>query len=319
MKKQKPIISIIFILAIIIFSGCATKDNEKKSKETNISVTKESKKKMLIYTTFFPVHDFATRIIGDKHDIKNIIDWSAAPHGFELNATQVSEVSKSDLIIYNGANMEEFIPSLKSVVKNDNKFLDLSQGLTLLTSADSKNEKANKANANPHTWLSIKNAMKQLDTIYRKMASIDPENEPYYKKNLDNSLKEFDILEKKFSTAMSKLSTNQKYLIVSHAAFNYLAKDYNLKQVAITGVSPEDEPSAKALRDIAEFVKKHNIKTIFFEGKATPKVAKTLANETGSETSTLYTMEALKEDEAKLGYLKLMQLNLDNIIKGLTK
>ena len=56
--------------------------------------------------------------------------------------------------------------------------------------------------------------------------------------------------------------------MVSHAAFNYLADDYGLKQVAVTGISPEDEPTAKQLKTIADFVKDKHISTIFFEGKA---------------------------------------------------
>jgi zinc transport system substrate-binding protein len=35
-----------------------------------------------------------------------------------------------------------------------------------------------------------------------------------------------------------------------HAAFSYLAKEYGLKQVAIAGLSPEEEPSAAKLADL---------------------------------------------------------------------
>ena len=93
-----------------------------------------------------------------------------------------------------------------------------------------------------------------------------------------------------------------------------MADDYGLKQVAVTGISPEDEPSAKQLKTIADFVKAHNIKTIFFEGKATPKVAETLAKNTNTKTSTLYTLENLTEEEAQKGYINLMRENLKNLV-----
>ncbi|MDD7766726.1 MULTISPECIES: metal ABC transporter solute-binding protein, Zn/Mn family [Anaerococcus] len=144
-----------------------------------------------------------------------------------------------------------------------------------------------------------------------KVVEIDPKNKDYYKKNLDENIAKFKQLDKKFADELKNVDENKRYFVVSHAAFNYLADDYNLKQVAVTGISPEDEPSAKQLKTIADFVKKHDISTIFFEGKATPKVAETLAKSTNTKTSTLYTMENLTKEEAEMGYLKLMEKNLE--------
>ena len=70
------------------------------------------------------------------------------------------------------------------------------------------------------------------------------------------------------------------------------------------------------MKEIADFTKKHNIKTIFFEGKATPKVAETLAKNTGARTSTLYTMESLTKEEMKKGYVGLMKYNLEKLVES---
>ena len=169
---------------------------------------------------------------------------------------------------------------------------------------------------NPHTWLSIKNAMISLDTIFKKLSVMDPDNAEYYKQNYAKSLLEFQALDKKFEEAMAQVPQDRRYFVASHAAFNYLARDYGLQQVAVTGISPEDEPSAAQLATIADFVKKHHITTIFFEGAATPKVANTLAEATGATTGTLYTMENLSESELKLGYLGLMEKNLDALVES---
>lgn len=290
----------------------AAEETKKEEKEEK----KQEEPKKLVYTTFFPVYDLTSRIIGDKMEIKTIIGISDQPHDFELKANDMAEISKADLIIYNGANMEAFIEDLKAVVKDDSKFLDLSQGLTLLEAGDETGKEHNHENVNPHTWLSVKNAQIQLDTIYQKISSIDPENDAYYKQNLDQNLAEFKKLDDRFEQELSSIQKEKKYFVVSHAAFNYLASDYGLKQVAVTGISPEEEPSAKQLKQIADFVKKNKITTIFFEGKATPKVAETLAKETGTKTDTIYTMENLSEEEAAMGYLKLMEHNLEVLGKS---
>lgn len=299
MKNKKRYLLGLFLVFSLVFTACSKNTNENKKNESS---------KRVIYTSFFPVEELTKRIVKDKFEVKSIIDKSEEPHSFELKTEDIKNIIKSDLVIYNGAGMETFIDDLKASMKDENKFVDLSQGLELLSSA--KDGDDIKKAVNPHTWLSIKNAMKEMQTIYEKVSEIDPENKDFYKKNLDENLKEFKALDEKFAKELEGIDENKRYFVVSHAAFNYLADDYGLKQVAVTGISPEDEPSAKQLKTIADFVKEHDISTIFFEGKATPKVAETLAKNTNTKTGTLYTMENLTKEEAEMGYLKLMEENL---------
>ena len=310
MKKFFKLIFVL-ILGVVVTTGCFRK--------------REVSKKRVIYTTFFPVYDLVKSIAGDKFDVRMIIKDNQEPHDFELKANDMTKIVKADLIVYNGASMESFIDDLKSISKDDNKYLDLSQGLTLLKGKDESDddhdddheeEHKHHHDVNPHTWLSVKNAIIEADTIYNKLVSIDSNNKNYYKKNFDKLTNELKELDKEFESKLSSVKSSEKYFVVSHAAFNYLAKDYNLKQVAVTGISPEDEPTAKQLKEIADFTKKHNIKTIFFEGKATPKVAETLAKNTGARTSTLYTMESLTKEEMKKGYVGLMKYNLEKLVES---
>ncbi|KGF35434.1 metal ABC transporter substrate-binding protein [Peptoniphilus lacrimalis DNF00528] len=294
----------LFFLISLTFTAC--------SKNQAVSNNKDDKK--VIYASFFPVYDLTSRIVGDKMEVRQIIEGNQEPHDFELQAKDMAKISNADLIIYNGANMEAFIDDLKEVAGDEKKFLDLSKGLTLLTKGN--NSETDKARVNPHTWLSIKNDIVELSSIYKKVSSMDPKNEKFYRENLNKSVEEFKNLDNKFQQELSKITDREKYFVVSHAAFNYLARDYGLKQIAVTGISPDEEPSAKELKVIADFVKANNIKTIFFEGKATPKVAKTLAENTNTKTDTLYTMENLTPEEMQKGYLELMEENLEALMRS---
>lgn len=326
-RSYKKILHMVWVAVLSlsfvgVLAGCAGQNMQ-------TAQSQGTQEKKTIYATFFPVADLTRRIVGDKMNVETIIQGNQEPHDFELKAQDMAKMTKADLFVYNGAGMEAFIPDLKKTVGADDKFLDLSQGVTLLKKdqtdddhdqgARGDHEHADPQNldgVNPHTWLSIKNAMEALDTIYQKVSAIDPENASYYKENYDKSLAEFSALDKKFEETISSVPADKRYFVASHAAFNYLARDYGMKQVAVTGISPEDEPSAAQLATISDFVKKHSISTIFFEGKATPKVAETLARTTGTKTSTLYTMESLTEEEQNMGYLQLMEKNLENLMES---
>ncbi len=268
----------------------------------------------VVYASFYPVADLTRRVVGDRMEVRSIIKAGQEPHDFELQTSDMAEVSKADLVVYNGAGMEGFIDDLKDNMGGDERFLDLSQGLTLLQSKDAA--EGDHSSVNPHTWLSIKNAQHELARIYERVCQMDPAGADEYKANYEKSASELRELDQKFETELSKVPADKRYFVVSHAAFNYLANDYGLNQVAVTGISPEDEPSAAQLATIADFVKQHSISTIFFEGKATPKVAETLAKNTGTKTSTLHTMESLTEEEMSRGYVALMEQNLDALMES---
>ena len=58
----------------------------------------------------------------------------------------------------------------------------------------------------------------------------------------------------------TKLATcESRALVTSHRAFAYLAKRADIRQVAIAGVNPEEEPSAKSLEAIAAFAKANKV------------------------------------------------------------
>lgn len=311
----------IVFLACIIACACvliscsapsADQSAPKQVSPTGADATHASKP--VVYASFFPVYDLTKRIVKDSWDVRTIIQGNQEPHDFELKAADMARLTKADLIIYNGAGMETFIPQLKESMHHDERFLDLSQGLTLLQNKDAKPQ--DHSSINPHTWLSIKNALEQLDTLCKKFCALDSAHAAFYQENYQQARAEFEELDKQFAKQLRTVPAEKRYFVASHAAFNYLARDYGLTQVAVTGISPDNEPSAAQLAKIAQFVKAHNITTIFFEGSATPKVAETLARTTGARTSTLYTMEHLSEDDVNAGYLQLMKRNLHALMES---
>ena len=101
-------------------------------------------------------------------------------------------------------------------------------------------------------------------------------------------------------------------IVTSHAAFGYLAKRYGLKQLALTGLSPEAEPSPRDLEALVDEVRRTDATTVFFETLVSSKLAETVAREAGAKTAVLDPLEGLTEDEVAAGedYFSVMRANL---------
>lgn len=328
MIKRYLITAIIIIFGLTI-TACSSKKGESSIKSTEVvtennnsvnSTDQTTKGKLEVYTSFYPLYDFALKVGGDKVKITNLVPAGTEPHDWEPATTDILSLEKGDILIYNGAGMEHWIDQVTSSLENKNLVLvEASDGLTLLEGGEEgeEQEAGEGSGYDPHVWLSIKNAEKEMENIKNAFVKADPDNADYYEENYKKYAGQFDDLDKKFSSELA--AYENKDIIVAHKAFAYLCADYGLNQVAIEGLAADSEPDAKRMAEIIDFAKEKNIKTIFFEELVSPKVAETIASEIGASTDVLNPLEGLTQEEINAGgdYISVMEKNLEALLKAL--
>ena len=100
------------------------------SSEEKIIPTEE---KFLVYTTFYHLQQFTQSIAGNTADVRSLIPVNGDPHAFELGPKTIVDLTKADMLIYNGVDFEPFIDEIKSVSDFSHIiFVDSSEGITLL-------------------------------------------------------------------------------------------------------------------------------------------------------------------------------------------
>lgn len=286
------IIGLLLIAVVIGFAYFAYNNSTKN----NASV---ANKKLQVFGSFYPTYFFASQIGGDKADVRNITPAGVEPHEFEPSTRDISQIESGNMLVLNGGP-EAWGDKITNNLKGTNvKVIVAGQGLFTQT--------------DPHIWLDPELAKKEARTITRGFISIDPQNSSYYENNEKKLAAKLDQLDNAFKQGLS--SCQSRDFITSHSAFSYLAKRYGLKQVSISGLSPDQEPSAQQLVDIVKFAKEHNIKYIFFESLVSPKLSETIANEIGAKTLVLDPVEGISDDDIKQGknYFTIMENNLKNL------
>ena len=145
------------------------------------------------------------------------------------------------------------------------------------------------------------------------MIAQHPDKKAVFTTNAEKYLKKLKTLDKEYTEALSQ--AKQKSFVTQHSAFAYLALDYGLTQVPISGVSAESDPSVKRIASLSKYVKEYDINYIYFEENASSSVAKTLANEVGVKTAVLNPIESLTKEQLKKGedYVSVMTENLKNL------
>jgi len=303
---KKSILMLSAILSVSLLAGCAGTGSDKKDKSM-LSVT----------TSFYPLYDFSVKLGGDKATVTNLTPSGVEPHDWEPSSNDMITLENADILVYNGSGMESWTDSALSALNNpDLIVVEASKGLSDLTAAD---EDGSGTSADPHVWLDPEYAKAQMKAILDAYIKADPENESYYQANYDKYAVEFDLLDSEFEEALSGLT--QKNIVVAHDAFGYLCRAYGLTQMPIEGLSADSEPSSARMSEIIDFVRKNNVKVIFFEELVSPKVAEVIAKETGTVTAVLNPLEGITSDQQKAGedYFSIMRENLATLITSLAE
>lgn len=286
------LISFLFIVALIyLFKSFFPGIPNQKLQPNN---------KIKIVASFYPLYFFASEIGGDRAEVSNITPVGAEPHDYEPTAREIANIESSNLLILNGGGIETWGNKIKDILTGT-KIVILIAGDGLFSGKD------------PHIWLNPELAKIEADRIGASLSAIDPENKTYYLTNAKALENRLDLLDKKYESRLNNCRTRN--FITSHSAFGYLANQYHLNQVSITGLSTDSEPSAKQLAKISQFAKTNNIKYIFFEKLVSPKLADTLASEIGANTLVLDPLEGISNNDISQGknYFSLMEQNLINL------
>jgi zinc transport system substrate-binding protein len=246
-----------------------------------------------VLASFYPLEYAATRVGDGEVAVTNLTPPGVEPHDLELTPRDVAQVHDADVVLYLDAG---FQPAIDDAVEEaSGEVVDLLEGLRLREAVGGETV------SDPHVWLDPTLYARVVDRIGRVLDS------PERAQALESQLQALD------ATFRAGLRTcARRELVTSHAAFGYLAARYGLDQVPLTGVTPEAEPTPRRLEEAVRRVRETGATTIFFETLVSPRVAETVARETGARTAVLNPIEGLTREEVARGddYFTLMRANL---------
>lgn len=311
MKRKLLSILVCITTLSLCLMGCTGNTTKKKNKNG----------KLKVMASFYTMYDFAKKIGKDKIEVTNMVPAGTEPHDWEPSTKDLIELEKSDVFIYNGAGMEQWVDDvLESLDTEELTSVEASKGIKLLKDTDAhEHDHEHESENDPHVWLDPQNAKYEMNQIKKALIKADSDNKDYYEANYKKEAARCDELDQQYKKELAQVSKRE--LVVAHEAFGYLCKAYDLEQMGIEGLSADDEPDPKQMSEVIEFAKKHKVKTIFFEELVSPKVAKTIAKETGASVKMLNPLEGLSNKKIKAGqdYFSVMKKNLSAIKEALSE
>jgi zinc transport system substrate-binding protein len=341
MKISHLVPTSVLMLSLIL-SGCGNTET------VNKGVEKKDKQTLTVYTTIYPLEDFTKKIGGDFVEVQSIYPPNVDAHSFEPSTKDMVKLANSDLFIYTGVGLEGFAEKAsEALIKEDVQILKAAEGIELIESTDDhqheedgnsdseqhegeeahsvehedehaesenhEDEEQAHGDLDPHIWLDPVLSIDLANNIKNSLSELMPENKTEFETNFNQLKSELEKLDQEFKTTIE--SSRTKDLLVAHAAYGYWEARYGIEEIAISGLSPTQEPTQKELQKIIEESTEHNIHYVIFEQNVSPKVATIIQEELGAKSLTLHNLEAITEENIKQkdDYFSIMRRNLETL------
>lgn len=277
--------------------------------------------KLLVIATIFPLYDFARNIGGDKVKVSMLLPPATDTHNFELKPDDIIRISKADLFLYVNMEMEHWAYKVIAATSSNNKLLPVETGsgiIMLPVSGSDGEEDQHSSKFDPHIWLDFNNAQKMADNIAAALVKIDSRNSDYYLKNAAGYKNKLAALDNKFRTGLTGCKS-RTILHAGHWAFAYLANRYGLKYYSVYNVSADSEPEPQKIMALIQQIKDTKAPYIYSEDLINPRLAQTIARETGASLLKLNNGHTISKAEMADGvsFLSLMEDNLVNLKRGM--
>jgi zinc transport system substrate-binding protein len=247
-----------------------------------------------VVASFYPLA-FAAEEIAPSADVENLTPPGAEPHDLELSPGDAAAVRQARLVLLLGHG---FQPQLEDAAGNGDNVIRLldTPDLDILPNGD------------PHVWLDPLRYAKIVTRIGEALGD---------EQAAARLVRRLHDLDAEYRVGLANCERHE--IVTSHEAFAYLAQRYGLEQVPITGLSPEAEPQPADLARVIQLVKERGVTTVYFETLVSPRIAETVARETGAKTAVLDPIEGLTQGEIAKGddYFTRMRANLRALEEGL--
>lgn len=305
--------SIVAAILLVLLAACG----QNKKSDNNADIQSPLK----VVTTFTIIEDIAKEIGGTDVEVHNLVPTGAAPHEYEPLPIDMKKTSDADVLLYNGLNLEGgksgwFFRMVNSVGQKEENVYSLTKGVQPMYLSD---REGRKEEINPHSFISPVVGIIMAQNICDVFIERDPARRENYEKRTASYLEKLRAIDREYRDKIAEIAEERRILVTSEHAFQYMTKEYGLKEAYIWSIDTEETGSPEQIKALIGFIKQHNVPMLFIESNVDKRPMQMVSSETNVPISKkhIYSDEIDKTGGEVDSYLKFLQHNIDLIYEEL--
>jgi len=272
-----------------------------------------------VVATTTQIGDWARVVGGANAHVSQILQPNTDPHEYEPRPGDVEATAGAKLVLENGDNLDKWMGKVVSEAGGNPTVVDLGAGVPVKRPGETSGSEASRYD--PHWWHDPRNAVAAVGEIRDALVAADPTHAAVYRRNAAAYIAKLQALDRGIAACFAKVPVAQRKLVTDHDAFGYFAAHYVIQVVGavIPSQTTQAQPSAGETAKLIALIKREHVKAVFPESSINPKLAQTIARETGASSRyTLYGDTLGPRGSAGATYLSMEQANADAMVRGFT-
>lgn len=274
-----------------------------------------------LVTTVGMVTDVVREVGGERTEVVGLIGSGMDPHLFKPNRGALIELSRADLVVYNGFHLEgRMTDVLERLNERGTPALALAE---VLLSSGVVEPLEGGDSADPHLWMDVRAWRAGVFEVAKFLSLHDPEGAGLYAKNAERYAAKLSDLVVYGERVLATVPEEKRVLVTAHDAFSYFGRAHGYEVRGIQGVSTESESGLAEMEALVDLIVERRIESIFAESSVSEKNVRALlegARAQGHELKfggVLYS-DAMGEPGTYEGtYIGMLDHNITRIARAL--
>jgi ABC-type Zn uptake system ZnuABC Zn-binding protein ZnuA len=277
------------------------------------TATPDPSRPLRVVTLSTVLTEIASAVGGKEVVVSGLVQSGIDPHTFNPSPADIRAIVDADLVLASGLNLEVYLDRMVASAGAGVRILAVGDGLPAPLSAPPGTQEKD-----PHWWHGIGDTIFVVDLVRSEFARMRPLSSDVFTRNAAGYVAQLKELQVWVASEVSRLPPARRQLVTSHDAFGYFARDYGFSVHPINGLSTEGEADAKHLAALVDLVRAENIRAIFVESSANPRLVENLLGETGVRLGgTLYADGLGAPGSDAASYVAMYRHNVSAIVSGL--
>ena len=219
--SRSPAVGVMVASLVVLVAACQATTGP----GTSGSPQTTGQESPLVVATTTVFADIVRQVGGDRIEVASIIPAGVGPEDYEPRPEDARTLADADLIVSNGAGLDDFLDGLVAGAGSTAPRLVLTDDIPILT-VDGE--------ANPHVWLDPSLVADHfVPAIAEALTGVDPAAATDYDARATSYAADLRSLDGELGAMVEGFPAERRRLVTFHDAFPYFAEHYGFEVVGV--------------------------------------------------------------------------------------
>lgn len=224
--------------------------------------------------------EMAKRLGGEHVEVVDLFPANGDLHTFAPGSRQLAAAADADMLLACGKGIEPYLAELAESMPEDTLIVGLGIDIPNVYLPNSRR-------VDPHWWNTPENMKRASRTLLNVLTQRAPQHAADFTAAQQKYASAMDALTRRARLTFSRIPQERRYLVTGHAALCHFCEEFAFTPITIHSISKESEGDTATLAAVLSDLRSKDIRCIFTEVGASPKILEVIAEQLGIPTAPL--------------------------------